>query len=175
MERNRSSYQRRPRNRDSLERQMDQWMETGRQFVDGVAGNRPGQRRKDNNRSRLNNMGRWVEDKMDWFFEEEEDEEDWSNTQRPSTLKLADSLPTRKRPLSAISLRVPKALTASSSENNKSNGNYEWPDDSSFKVDRWKRDHDQVKEINKSLDVPDFSEEKMVNRRPLPRSSRRRV
>jgi len=92
-----------------------------------------------------------------------------------STLKMANDTPTMKRPLSAISLRVPKALKASSSENNKSNGNYEWPDDSSFKVDRWKRDRDQVKEINKSLDVPDFSEEKMVNRRPLPRSSRRRV
>ena len=151
---------------------MDQWIETGRQFVDGVAGNRPGQRRKDNNRTGLNNMGRWVEDKIDWFFEEEED---WSNSQRSSTLKMADSTSTRKRPLSAISLRVPKALKASTSEDNKSNGNYEWPDDSSFKVDRWKRDRDQVQEINQSIGESDLYEETMVKRRPLPRSSRRRV
>ncbi len=119
-------------------------------------------------------MGRWVEDKIDWFFEEEEDDEDWSNIQRASTLHMADSAPTRKRPLSAISLRVPKALTASSSEDNKSNGNYEWPDDSSFKVDRWKRDRDQFQEINEPIGVADLSQERRVNRRPLPRSSRRR-
>ena len=174
MERNRYSYQRRPRSRDTLERQMDQWVSTGRQFVDGVAGNRPGQRRKENNRSGLNHMGRWVEDKIDWFFEEEEDE-DWSNSQRSSTLKMQDIPPTSKRPLSAISLRVPKALAASSSENNQPNIDYEWPDDSSFKVDRWKRDRDQDQAINESIGVADLSEQKMINRRPLPRSSRRRV
>ena len=33
------------RPKDPLERRMDQWFETGRQFVDGVSGTRPGQRK----------------------------------------------------------------------------------------------------------------------------------
>ncbi len=175
MERNRYAQQRRQRTREPLERRMDKWVETGRQFVDGVSGNRPGQRRKENNRSGLTDMGRWVEDKIDWFFEEEEEEEDWLNTHRVSQMKIEDKVSTTKRPLTAISLRVPKAITASSSENKLSNSNSEWPDDSSFRVDRWERDRDQSQQINRTTNFSDLSNEKMLNRRPLPRSSRRRI
>ena len=170
MERNRYAHQRRPRNRDPLERQMDKWVETGRQFVDGVSGNRPGQRRKDNKRSRLTNMGSWVEDKIDWFFEEEEEE--WSNTNRSSQIHIEDRLAIKRRPLTAISLRVPKALQASSDPTQNIS---EWPDASSFKVDRWERDRDQSQQINRTTNFSDLSNEKMLNRRPLPRSSRRRI
>ena len=44
MRRKRQPMNRQQRSRDPLERRMDQWFETGRQFVDGVAGNRPGKR-----------------------------------------------------------------------------------------------------------------------------------
>ena len=49
---NRSGYQNQGSlsPRDSIERRMDKWVQTGRQLVDGVAGNRPGQRRKENRR-----------------------------------------------------------------------------------------------------------------------------
>ena len=146
MERNRYSYQRRPRSRDTLERQMDQWVSTGRQFVDGVAGNRPGQRRKDNNRYGLNNMGRWVEDKIDWFFEEEEEE--WLNTHRVSQMKIEDNVSTTKRPLTAISLRVPKVLSPSSQVNNESDLAEEWIDEKTFKIDRWERERSQKSQFN---------------------------
>ena len=35
----------RQRSRAPLDRRMDKWIQTGKQVVDGVAGNRPGQRR----------------------------------------------------------------------------------------------------------------------------------
>ena len=35
----------RQRSRTPLDRRMDKWIQTGKQVVDGVAGNRPGQRR----------------------------------------------------------------------------------------------------------------------------------
>ena len=38
-------YERLERSRDPRDRRLDQWLETGRQLVDGVAGRRPGQRR----------------------------------------------------------------------------------------------------------------------------------
>ena len=175
MERNRYAQQRRQRNRDPLERRMDQWVETGRQFVDGVAGNRPGQRRKDNNRSGFTKVGRWVEDKMDWFFEEEEEQE-WSNMSREFSRESEEGTPSKKKPLSAISLRVPKALTSSISENNQSNNmSSEWPDETSFRVDRWERDSDQVQLIDNETMADDFSIGKSPNSRPLPRSRRRRI
>ena len=69
--------QRRQRSRDPLDRRFDQWLETGRQLVDGVAGTRPGQRGSGRTDRRstpsLENVGRWVGDKIDWFLEEDED------------------------------------------------------------------------------------------------------
>mgnify|MGYP001421621138 CR=1 FL=1 len=38
-------YEHLERSRDPRDRRLDQWLETGRQLVDGVAGRRPGQRR----------------------------------------------------------------------------------------------------------------------------------
>ena len=72
-------------------------------------------------------------------------------------------------------MRVPKALSAS--KNNQSDIISEWPDDSSFRVDRWERDRDRdrVKQPTKSTEFEGSYNEKIPNRRPLPRSSRRRV
>ena len=74
---------RRPRNfrnnfdRTTLDKQVDRIFETGRQFVDGVSGSRPGKKRGTDfqgiSRRNVRNVGRWVSDKMDMFFEEEDD------------------------------------------------------------------------------------------------------
>ncbi len=104
----RQRNQKRFRSRDSIERRMDQLFATGRHVVDGVAGTRPGLRRdiaERGNRSRIDNVGRWVEEKLDYFFE---DENDWIDTDQQSQ-KIIDQQ-FIKRPLGAISLRGPKAL-----------------------------------------------------------------
>ena len=57
----------------NLDRKVDQFFEAGRQFVDGVSGTRPGSRRRgrSNRLSRANvkDMGKWVNDKIDSFFD----------------------------------------------------------------------------------------------------------
>ena len=169
----RQKNQVRQRSRYSLERRMDKWLETGRQVVDGVAGTRPGQRRSDKSgygyNSGIHNVGKWVEEKLDWFFEEDDDWlEPWQKDQ---------GLPVNsqsKKPLRAISLRGRKSITAASQELNSVNSSNDgWPDESSFRVDRWTRDSKEGLVNTDSFDdVHTFSED--IQRRPLPRSSRRR-
>ena len=65
-------YERLERSREPRDRRLDQWLETGRQLVDGVAGRRPGQRRPGLD---LDSVGRWVGDKVEWLLEEDDD---WS-------------------------------------------------------------------------------------------------
>ena len=168
MNRSRYQNQRSKRSRDSLERRMDKFVESSRQFVDGVAGNRPGQRRKDN-RNGMNQMGRWMGEKIDWFFE---DEDDWTDNMQ-SRIEIEDNIPIKKRPLHAISLRVPKAITASTQDNVCYAD--EWPDESSFRVARWEREKVPFpKDLNKSSVDFDSPEQQISNRRPLPKSSRKR-
>jgi len=168
------SAHRRQRSRDPLERRMDQWFETGRQFVDGVAGNRPGQRRKDNfgngNRPGLEHAGRWVGEKLDWFFEEEED---WSDLSEPEDYSQMSDRKTKK-PLKAISLRIPKALSPSNLSDSVGTPLNEWPDDSSFRIDRWQRIQTEADDEVRKISSPNSDRQRMSSRRPLPRSSRRR-
>jgi hypothetical protein len=64
---------------------LDQWMSAGRQLVDGVAGARPGSRpqargaeRRTGGRPGLEGLGRWVENRIDWFLEGDDDwQEPW--------------------------------------------------------------------------------------------------
>ena len=80
---------------DRRDRRLDTWIETGRQFVDGVSGRRPGQRRSSFD---LDSVGRWVGDKVEWLLEEDDAwREPWQDTDRP--------LRSGKRPLEAISRR----------------------------------------------------------------------
>ncbi len=146
---------------------MDQWVETGRQVVDGVAGNRPGLRKKDN-RLGLNDMGRWVGEKIDWFLEEEED---WSEPVK-SLSDIQETFPIKKRPLTAISLRVQKVLSSSASADEESTLEDKWPEESSFKVDRWERDNSKDVDLKESKSIS--LSENAENLRRLPRSSRRR-
>jgi hypothetical protein len=88
-------YERLERSRDPRDRRLDQWLETGRQLVDGVAGRRPGQRRPGLD---LDSVGRWVGDKVEWLLEEDDDwREPWQESAEPKAR--------RKQPLQAISRR----------------------------------------------------------------------
>lgn len=82
---------------------LDQWMTAGRQLVDGVAGARPGSRSQGRSSSgaapngspgssrSLQGLGRWVEDRLDWFMEGEDDwPEPW---QEPNSERAAEPRP----------------------------------------------------------------------------------
>ena len=81
----------------------------------------------------------------------------------------------RKKPLTAISLRAPKALSSSSPSSVSLDTSNQWPDDASFKLDRWERERSQKNQFNDSKDlINSTSTENDIQLRPLPRSSRRR-
>tara|TARA_Y100001968_G_scaffold332505_1_gene390904 strand:+ start:725 stop:1255 length:531 start_codon:yes stop_codon:yes gene_type:complete len=164
----------RQRGREPFDRKLDQWLETGRQFVDGVSGARPGQRLPVNasrvTNSSLENVGKWVGDKIDWFLEDEEDWlEPWQYEQmnEPSNEK--------RRRLVAISRRGLKALAPFlESSSMPSSTKDEWPDESSFRVDKWERGSSN--QSDNSLKFKEEIRESKIseNKRPLPRSSRKR-
>ena len=185
---------RRPRNfrnnfdRTILDKQVDKIFETGRQFVDGVSGSRPGKKRNTDfqgiSRSNVKNVGRWVSDKMDMFFEEEDDWSDQENSNEAiqdmksfsrESKFIDEEKPSSKRPLEALSLRQPKSLQIDEQKKlpyGTSNSFDEWPDDSDLKVDRWQRSYERSDEINVNQDNP-----KSVSNsgRSIPRSRRRRI
>ncbi len=168
--------QSRQRSREPLDRRMDKWIQTGKQVVDGVAGNRPGQRRsgwKDKEASAANfkKVGRWVEEKIDWFFE---DEDDWLDNEELDDESFQEISTNTKRPLSAISLRIPKALPPQIDVITDNSDEYDnWPDNESFKLNKWERKGQQVPK--NSSDFNDSSDKRTPQRRKnIPRSSRRK-
>ena len=176
-----SSYQNRnqsrPRSQDPLDRRMDKWIETGKQVVDGVAGNRPGQKRgrwqNKTTRPNFEKVGRWVEDKIDWFFE---DDDDWLENEDldDDHSYQRSSISNTKRPLGAISLRAPKALPPRIDiERSDPNPIDEWPDDQSFKLNKWERKDNLINEKQKDCN-DSFQDERSTRRRNIPRSSRRK-
>ena len=165
----------RQRSRAPLDRRMDKWIQTGKQVVDGVAGNRPGQRRggwQDKETSaNFEKVGRWMEEKIDWFFE---DDDDWLENEDLDDDPLQESIINKKTPLGAISLRAPKALPpVIDKKRNYSNDIDEWPDDQSFKLNKWERKDNLIKENEKNLN-DSFQDERSTRRRNIPRSSRRK-
>ncbi|WP_320663619.1 RNA helicase [Prochlorococcus sp. MIT 1223] len=168
----RERNQNRQRSKDPLERRMDQWFKTGRQFVDGVSGNRPGQRRSSKPiSSRLDNVGRWVEDKIDWFFEDGEDwMEPWQLDQQNSQQQRPAS---KKRPLEAISLRGTKAIGPNKDITNSSYVSEDWPDESSFRVNKWERQENTNNDQSQNSSV-DRDDVRSNPKRPLPKSNRRK-
>ena len=174
-----SSYknrnQSRLRSRDPLDRRMDKWIETGKQVVDGFAGNRPGQKRgrwqDKTNAPNFEKVGRWMEEKIDWFFE---DDDDWLDNEDSYDELLQESASNTKRPLSAISLRAPKALPARIDEKiSNPNEIDEWPDDQSFRLNKWARKDNVIKQNEQDLNAS-FEEERSTRKRNIPRSSRRK-
>ena len=169
----------------NIERKVDQFLETSRQFVDGVSGTRPGNRRstsiKDFSRKKVNNVTDWVSKTVDSIFEDEDEnifEEDWENPdlEEPKDMiknysrntKLSQNKNTlRKRPLTAVSLRTrdsqPKRLKSFDDD---------WPDAEAFQIDRWKRDSFQYEELNQKVND---TEKSNIKGRNLPKSSRRRI
>ena len=165
--------QNRQRSRAPHDRRMDQWIQTGKQVVDGVAGNRPGQRRggwQDKETSaNFEKVGRWMEEKIDWFFE---DDDDWLDHE---DLDSRESIINTKRPLGAISLRAPKALPSRIEEKiDDVNGMEEWPDDKTFKLNRWERKNTLVKRQAEKDLSNSLEDESSRKRRNIPKSSRRK-
>ena len=140
--------------------------------MDGVSGARPGSRRPG---QRLNpgQLGRWVENKLDWLLDDDEDwREPWQETKPQQEAKSqprsddfrpeprAEIRP-RRRPLEAISRRraQPQPLEAA-----------EWPSDDAFVVPRWQRGAAAPAPQARPEPPPPASPG-----RPLPRSTRRRA
>ena len=166
----------RQRSREPLDRRMDKWIQTGKQVVDGVAGNRPGQRRggwQDKETSaNFDKVGRWMEEKIDWFFE---DDDDWLDNEDLNDEPLQESLDNTKRPLTAISLRAPKALPPQiEGRRNNSDELDEWPDDQSFKLNKWERKDNLIKKNAPDLNDSFLDERTTQRRKNIPRSSRRK-
>ena len=166
----------RQRSRPPLDRRMDNWIQTGKQVVDGVAGNRPGQRRgrwQDKKTSvNFGKVGRWMEEKIDWFFE---DDDDWFDHEDLNDEHPQERTKNTKRPLSAISLRAPKALPPQIEGRRKNSDELdEWPDDKSFKLNKWERKDNLIKQNAPDLNDSLRDERTPQKRKNIPRSSRRK-
>ena len=172
-------FDRLDRFRDQRDRRLDQFLETGRQLVDGVSGRRPGQR-PGGRRSGLDldSVGRWVGEKVEWLLEEEDDwQEPWQDAGRGRP-EPARPMRSARRPLEAISRRGRRGASAQASaptstppvaqEFTPDSG--EWPEDDSFRVQRWSRSAQPP-----ARQEPDPASNSAGSRRALPRSSRRRT
>ncbi len=163
----------RKRSKASFDRRVDQWIATGRQFVDGVAGNRPGKRRLPNNDHRnysdFGAVGRWIDEKMDWLLEEDDD---WQESWQSSNFNNASEI-MKKRPLEAISRRVLKESDNRYSMDPNHRSSEEWPDESNFQVQKWQRNSFQDKSNTDRKSNISIRKNSLGNR-PLPRSNRRR-
>lgn len=161
---------------EGFEQRLDRWVEAGRQFVDGVSGARPGSRgasRSSPRRSgaRLNpgELGRWVENKLEWLLDEDASD-DWREPwqQRPPQAEPPAQPRPRRRPLEALSRRRSDAAAPPASAQPANEG--DWPGDEDFSVPRWQRQAPATAP-SESWD----SAEQPPQGRPLPRSSRRRA
>jgi len=174
--------------RNIVDKQVDKIFETGRQFVDGVSGARPGKRRNADfqgiTSKSVKKVGRWVSEKVDLFFDEDNDDwyddDDWYDENKDIktfTRELNSYESTKmhsKRPLEAISLRQPKNLQTTEQKKLpfvKESQDEDWPDEMDLKVERWQRASE--KENNTSRDQS--NQQVQSKSRNLPRSRRRRV
>ena len=175
--------------RNIVDKQVDKIFETGRQFVDGVSGARPGKRRNSDfqgiTSKSVKKVGKWVSEKVDLFFDEEN--EDWYNEENfyddKSEIKnftrdsrsIKNSKSYSKRPLEALSLRQPKNLSVKEQKKlpYAEEDNFEvWPDDCDLEVDKWQRSFDPEKDIVVGKEKQRSGVSKGRN---LPRSRRRRI
>lgn len=102
-----------------LDQRLDRWMSAGRQLVDGVSGARPGGRNgsrardgRPSARAGFEGLGRWVEDRLDWLLEDEDDwREPWQSEQRPTlrptTALNRESQPRRRQEMAPPAIRLP--------------------------------------------------------------------
>ena len=150
-----------------LEQRLDQWVSAGRQFVDGVSGARPGARPGGRSSGlKLDHLGRWVEDKLDWLLE---DEEGWRESWEQPAAAPPPQRSARREPLQAISRRRPARSAALSDRTVTAADGEGWPDDDSFSVSRWQRSGSAAQAPAPEPAPPAQSG------RAVPRSSRRRA
>ena len=167
-----------------VDKQVDKIFETGRHFVDGVSGARPGRRRNSDfqgiTSKSVKKVGRWVSEKVDLFFDEDND--DWNDenfyddnrdikTFSRESNSYESAKQHSKRPLEAISLRQPKNIDTTEQKKLPYGKDEDWPDEMDFKVERWQRAPE--KEINTSREQS--IQQVQSKSRNLPRSRRRRV
>ncbi len=139
----------------NFDRKVDQFLEASRQFVDGVSGTRPGSKRRVGlnrfPRANVKDVGRWVSNKVDSIFDDDEFE-DWNydnvnsnqfkNFSRGVDLEPKDDNLMQKRPLESRSLREEKDTTKFL------NAGDDWPEESDFKVNKWQRSDESREGIN---------------------------
>jgi hypothetical protein len=184
---------------DPLEQRLDRWVSAGRQFVDGVAGARPGSRpqarggeRRAGRRPSLDGLGRWVEDRLDWLLEDGDDwREPWEE-QRPAATApsrasgqgpLSTSTPeTTPEPTPAANRSRPRRSLEAISRRGGAPANDDpvapdaWPEDDTFSVSRWQRGAGSRREVPPAPQDPRSpgAGPDSSGGRPLPRSTRRR-
>ena len=156
------------RSEPRLEQRLDQWVSAGKQLVDGVSGARPGSRPAGpgsrpagrGSGMRLDHLGRWVEDKLDWLMD---DDDTWRESWEPQAPATEPSR-RRRQPLEAVSRRVgQQAMPAEAADPQ------DWPEDDSFSVNRWQRP------AGRQAPEPDSDAPRFQSGRQVPRSSRRRA
>ena len=169
---------------NNLDKKVDQFFEAGRQFVDGVSGTRPGSKRRGRfnrlSRANVKDMGRWVSDKIDSIFEDE-DFEDWDDENENSNQfkyfsRDKDSESTNetfnnKRPLEARSLREFNEPVSNKSARLLYPVD-DWPKETDFKVNKWQRLTNERQEINPERDNEIIRTPKTKS---FPKSRRRRI
>ena len=171
----------------NFDKRFEQFFEAGRQIADGFSGTRPGTRKKssirDFSRRNIRNVGNWVTDKMDSFFED--DYEEWTNDNismdenefksfRRSIDDDEDCSSKGKRPLEAISLRIKDNIVEQQKRlvPSKDNLNQDWEDDSFFQTNKWKRSSSSK---DKSPLDQTTDNERISIARKFPRSRRSRL
>ena len=168
----------------NLDKKVDQFFEAGRQLVDGVSGTRPGSRRRgrSNRLSRANvkDMGRWVNDKIDSFFDDEDFDDWYEEDENSNQFKYfsrdiySESKKencNNKRPLEARSLRELNDPVSNPSAR-LLNPVDDWPEETDFKVNKWQRSTNERKEINPERDNEIIRAPKTKS---FPKSRRRRI
>ena len=170
----------------NFDQRFEQIFEAGRQIADGFSGTRPGTRKRqsfrDFSRRNVRNVGNWVTDKMDSFFED--DFEEWSNDDIEIDEKefksysrgpyaQEDFSSQEKRPLEAISLRSKDKIIEQQKRLAPSkNSNQEWEDDSFYQTNKWQRP--SLKKEDSNSDVRSDNK-KITTARSFPRSRRSRL
>jgi hypothetical protein len=150
------------RSEPRLEQRLDQWVSAGRQLVDGVAGARPGSRPGGRASGlKLDHLGRWVEDKLDWLLDDDEGwRESWEGSDASPQQQQRRSA--RREPLQAISRRRPARQSVPDADADA------WPEEESFSVTRWQRGSAGADAAAPEPPPP------VQSGRAVPRSSRRR-
>ena len=144
---------------------LDRLVSAGRQLVDGVSGARPGSRSGNRGEGRrLAGLGRWVENKLDWILE---DEDDWREPWQETRPELSFQARPRRR-LDAISRRsaAPPQAQPSQEREPQAREPEEWPEDDAFALPRWQRQPSSAPQTQPPSQLPG---------RAMPRSSRRRA